>query len=236
MKMLKETYKLSFLAALLLLITCSSTLNAQEYKYEIGGAAGSSVYMGDANKKMIYLNPGITGALLARYNFSFHWALKANLLAGNVSGSTEVSANNFPFGQQSAFHRTFAELGTQLEFNFFPYSDKYAYLGTRPYTPYLFAGAGITYATGENEFLNANIPFGVGFKYKIKERMNIGFEFSMRKLFGDDFDVTRHTPEWNLNNPFGISSSLMKNKDWYSITMIYLTWDFGVREDPCHGN
>lgn len=66
--------------------------------------------------------------------------------------------------------------------------------------------------------------------------MNIGVEFSMRKLFGDDFDVTRHTPEWNLKNPFGIGGSLMKNNDWYSITMIYVTWDFGIREDPCHGN
>ena len=234
--MAKETNDLTLLAVLFLLLTITPTLHAQKYKYEMGGAVGSSVYMGDANKTRLFLNPGIAVALLARYNLSFHWAMKANLLAGNVSGNTGQSGNNFPFGQQAAFHRTFAELGTQLEFNFFPYSDKYAYLGTKPYTPYLFVGAGITYATGENEFLNANIPFGVGFKYKMKERVNIGVEFSMRKLFGDDFDVTRHTPEWNLKNPFGIGGSLMKNNDWYSITMIYLTWDFGIREDPCHGN
>lgn len=236
MKRLKKTTLISFLATLFFLITFTASICSQEYKYEIGGAAGSSFYMGDANKTKLYLHPGITGALLVRYNISFHWAVKTNLLAGNVSGNTEDSGNMFPFEQQSAFHRTFAELGTQVEFNFFPYSDKYAYMGTKPYTPYLFAGGGITYATGENDFLNVNIPLGGGFKYKIKERMNIGIEFSMRKLFGDNFDVTQDDSEWNLKTPFGIRSSRMKNQDWYSITMIYLTWDFGMREDPCHGN
>jgi hypothetical protein len=236
MKRLKETTLISFLVTLFFLITYTATIRSQEYKYEIGGAAGSSFYMGDANKTRLYLHPGITGALLVRYNINFYWSLKANLLAGDVSGDTEDSGNIFPFAQQSAFHRTFAELGTQVEFNFFPYSDKYAYIGTKPYTPYLFAGAGVTYAAGEKDFLNANIPLGAGFKYKIRERMNIGIEISMRKLFDDNFDVTQDDPGWSLNNPFGIGSSLLKNQDWYSITMIYLTWDFGMREDPCHGN
>ena len=66
--------------------------------------------------------------------------------------------------------------------------------------------------------------------------MNIGIEISIRKLFGDDFDVTGKEQGWCLNKPFGIGGSLLKNQDWYSITMIYLTWDFGMREDQCHGN
>lgn len=66
--------------------------------------------------------------------------------------------------------------------------------------------------------------------------MNIGIEFSMRKLFGDDFDVTWNGTEPDLDNPYRIQGSLLKNKDWYSITMIYMTWDFGLRRDPCCGN
>lgn len=66
--------------------------------------------------------------------------------------------------------------------------------------------------------------------------MNIGIEFSMRKLFGDDLDVTDDGNDAGLKDPYGIQSSLLKNKDWYSITMIYLTWDFGFRQDPCCGN
>lgn len=215
-----------------------STVNvcAQEYKYEIGGAIGPSFYMGDANRTRPYLHPGVAGGLLFRYNINFHWGIKANLFVGNVSGKSIDSGNIFPFSVQASFHRTLADLGTQVEFNFFPYSDKYSYLGTKPYTPYLFTGVGATYATGDNFFMDANIPFGMGFKYKLKNKMNIGIEFSMRKLFRDDFDVVRQTTGWSLDSPYGIQSSLFKNRDWYSFTMVFLTWEFGLREDPCHGN
>ncbi len=64
--------------------------------------------------------------------------------------------------------------------------------------------------------------------------MNIGIEFSMRKLFGDGLDVTENTSVWNLDNPYNIESSPLKNKDWYSFTMIFLSWEFRLRKDPCH--
>ena len=214
----------------------TASVYGQEFKYEIGGAAGISSYMGDANKSGFVLHQDIAAGLLFRYNINFHWALKANLLGGSVKGNTEESGSSFPYGQQTAFRRSFTEAGAQLEFNFLPYSDKYGYTGTKPYTPYLFLGAGITYAPGEIIYTGMNMPFGVGFKYKLKNRINIAIESSMRKLFSDDFDVTRKEHEWNLNQPYGIRSSLFKNRDWYSITMICLTWDFGLREDPCHGN
>lgn len=226
----------SLFALGLIWMESTAKINAQEYKYEIGSAVGASFYMGDANRSRMYLHPGITGGFLFRYNVTFHWSIKAGLLAGSISGNSADSGNRFPFAQHSSFRRTLAELGTQAEFNFLPYSDKYAYLGTKPYTPYLFTGVGVTYATGDNNFLNANVPFGMGFKYKLKNRMNIGIEFSMRKLFGDDFDVTEKTTGWSLDSPNGIKSNLLKNQDWYSFTMFFLTWEFSLREDPCRGN
>lgn len=226
----------SIFAMGLFLTISPANIRAQEYKYEIGSAVGTSFYMGDANKSRMYLRPAIAGGFLFRYAINFHWSVKTGLLAGGISGNTKDSGNNFPFEQNASFHRTLAELGAQAEFNFFPYSDKYAYLGTRPYTPYLFVGAGATYATGDNYFMNVNIPLGMGFKYKLKNRMNIGIEFSVRKLFGDDLEVTEKTTGWSLDSPYDIKSSLLKNQDWYSFTMIFLTWEFSLREDPCHGN
>lgn len=207
--------------------------NAQEFKHEIGGTAGASFYLGDANKTKFYLHPGMSGGIIYRYNINFHWAVKANLLAGTVSGKTEDSGNVFPFEAQTSFKRTFSDAGAQVEFNFLPYSDKYDYAGTKPFTPYIFAGIGTTFATGKNLFFNANVPLGVGFKYKIRNRLNLGMEFSMRKLFGDDFDVTEKNTDWSLNAPYGIKSSFLKNRDWYSLTLFFLTWDFGLRNDPC---
>ncbi len=236
MRVYQRSVIVSLFATGIFIMISIANICAQEYKYEIGGAVGTSFYMGDVNRTKFYLHPGIANGFLFRYNINFHWGIKANIFAGNISGKSEDSGNLFPFAHHGSFHRTLAELGIQVEFNFFPYSDRYAYLGTKIFTPYLFTGVGGTYATGEKFFMGANIPFGIGFKYKLKNRMNIGIEFSMRKLFSDDFDVTQKGTGWNLDTPYGIRSSILKNQDWYSFTMIFLTWEFSRREDPCHGN
>ncbi|MDL2265037.1 DUF6089 family protein [Parabacteroides sp. OttesenSCG-928-G21] len=216
---------------ILLIITISfPVLNAQDYKYEIGGMAGGAFYMGDANKGVIMkgLNPSLGGVF--RYNANFRWALKADLLWAKVSGNTKGLDNVFPFSEDLSFSQNLFELGGQAEFNFLPYSDKYAYMNTSRITPYLLAGLGFTVATGEDKtFAGINIPLGIGVKYKLKERINLGCEFSFRKLFGDGLEGNE-----KLKDPYNIKSSIWKNKDWYSCLLFFITWDFGPRSQPCN--
>lgn len=227
----KKTYILSFIISSLFI---SIALNAQDdYKYEIGGMAGTSFYMGDANKTKLYQNPGLSAGAIFRYNIDLRWSVKSNFVIGKVSGDTRDSGNKFPFDQQLSFSRMFYELGSQIEFNFFNYSDKFGYLGAKRFTPYIFTGVGLTLGSGKSTFLDANIPIGIGLKYKLKDRMNIGFEFSFRKLFSDSFDVTKKDREFNLDAPYNIKGGFFKNTDWYSLTMISITWDFGARVCPC---
>lgn len=209
---------------------------AQEYKYEIGGALGSTFYMGDANRTKLFLHTKPSIALLHRYNLNLNWAVKYNFLFGKVSGNTQDSQNIFPNRNEANFERDFFELGSQLEFSVFPYSDMFSYMNARTYSPYLFIGIGITIATGEAFFASPNVPIGIGFKYKLRQRMNIGAEFSMRKLFADNFDVVDKLDNWNLDSPYGIKSSFFKNKDWYSLMMIFFTWEFGEKYKFCCGD
>ncbi len=209
-------------------------LKAQDdYKYEIGGMAGTSFYMGDANKTKLYQNPGLSAGIIFRYNKDLRWSVKSNFVIGKVSGDTQSSGNKFPHGQEAEFSRMFYELGSQIEFNFFNYSDKFGYLGAKRISPYIFTGIGFTLGSGEKTFFDVNVPLGVGVKYKIKDRLNLGFEFSFRKLFSDSFDVTKKNEDFNLDEPYKIKGNLLKNNDWYSLTMITLTWDFGARVCPC---
>lgn len=209
-------------------------LKAQDdYKYEIGGMAGTSFYMGDANKTKLYQNPGLSAGIIFRYNKDLRWSVKSNFVIGKVSGDTQSSGNKFPHGQEAEFSRMFYELGSQIEFNFFNYSDKFGYLGAKRISPYIFTGIGFTLGSGEKTFFDVNVPLGIGVKYKIKDRLNLGFEFSFRKLFSDSFDVTKKNEDFNLDEPYKIKGNLLKNNDWYSLTMITLTWDFGARVCPC---
>ncbi len=219
----------------LLIIFSLYSLSAKaqdDYKYEIGGMAGVSFYMGDANKTKLYNDIGPAFGGVFRYNFDLRWGLKTNLLMGQVSGDTRDFSNAFPFEQHASFKRFFGEVGTQIEFNFFSYSDQFAYLGAKRFTPYVFTGIGFTFAGGDKTFFDANIPMGIGLKYKVKDRLNLGFEFSFRRLFSDSFDVTKQGG-LQLNDPYKIKSSVFKNKDWYSLTMFSVTWSFGARECPC---
>ena len=82
-------------------------------------------------------------------------------------------------------------------------------------------------------FAGPNIPLGVGLKYKVKNRINLGCEFSFRKLFGDGLDVTDDSNAF-LDDPYHMKGSFLKNKDWYSFLLFTVTWDFGPRCRTCN--
>jgi hypothetical protein len=219
-----------------LFVGLHAAAEAQEYKFETGGMAGGAFYMGDTNKNTLFKETGPAAGGVFRYNANFRWAVKAGLMWGQVSGTTLGQENVFPGNAQTSFRRDLFELGGQIEFNFFPYSDKFAYANAKRFTPYVLVGAGMTVAPGSvNTFAGLNLPIGIGAKYKIKNRINLGCEFSVRKLFGDDFDVTGDRNVL-LNNPYQIKSSALKNKDWYSFLLLSVTWDFGLRCSQCNNS
>ncbi|GHU79033.1 hypothetical protein FACS1894145_2310 [Bacteroidia bacterium] len=216
---------------LLVLFICTTAV-AQEYKYEIGGMAGTSMYLGDANPTRLFLGLHPGGGLVFRRNFNLRWALKTDLLVGKISGDTKNTENVFPDHAEYKFSRSFYELGGQGEFNFMPYSDKFPYLNTSRIAPYLLSGLGFTMAPGKQTFFSMHLSLGVGVKYKIKNRINLGVEYGVRKLFGDGFD-SPDKEGFNLDNPYQVNSGSFKNKDWYNTLMFSVTWDFGPNDRKC---
>ena len=225
--------KLKRRIVVILFLICCTTVVAQEYKYEIGGGIGGSMYMGDVNSSS--LSQGWNPALdvIFRRNFNFRWALKSNLKMGKVTGTTEKTENVFPDFAQASFSRSFYELGGQMEFNFMPYSDLFAYLNTSRLSPYVLSGLGFTFAPGGTEtFFGVNLPLGIGVKYKVRNRINLGLEFTVHKLFNDAFDAP-DKEGFNLDNPYNVQSGLFKNKDWYNTLTFSITWDFGPNDRKC---
>lgn len=211
----------------------SATAVAQEYRYELGVMAGASMYMGDANQTSLTQGWHPSAGIVFRNNLNFRWAFKADLLWGQISGDSRKIENQFPRGWNSVFSRQFFELGAQMEFNFLPYSDKFAYLNTKRYTPYALIGLGVTMAPGNDQtFFNLNLPIGVGFKYKLRNKLNIGIEYTIHKLFGDGFD-SLNKKGFSLDNPYKTKQGAFKNNDWYNTLMFSITWEFGVRDTRC---
>ena len=218
---------------MLLCITITATMlhqsHAQDYKYEIGVEAGMSSYWGDANQTSIIYKPGFTGGAIFRYVINYRWAIRANLSAAMLAGNTADFDNVLPGGAEHQFSTTLFDAGCRAEFNFLNYGIGQAYKNTSRFSPYITAGIGFCAGFPEgNNFFSVNIPLGVGGKYKVAERWNLGVEFVMHKTFGDRVDG------WELKDPYQIPSSALKNTDWFSTLVFTVTYDFGFKKLPCN--
>lgn len=216
-------------AAVILLLASACVASAQELEYnlELGGMVGGSFYMGDANYTTPLKDMALAGGILARYNINPRMAVKGNLAIGHIQGSTIGQDNKFPEGTQSSFSRNVYELGAQYECHFFAYGTGAGYKDSRRITPYLLGGVGLTYAPKPSDHVFAlNIPIGLGVKYKFAKRLNMGVEWTMRFTTSDRLD--------GINDPYGIESNVLKNKDSYSWLMLYISYDMFPKYRKCN--
>ena len=84
-------------------------------------------------------------------------------------------------------------------------------------------GLGFTYC---NDDLTMNIPLRFGIKYKLKKRLNVGLDWTMRLSMSDKLD--------GIEDPYRIKSGFMKNKDSYSWTMFYISYDLCPKYRKCN--
>ena len=221
------------LGAMMLCLATGVRADELEYRYELGVMLGGCSYYGDANYSTLMKNMNMMGGVVGRYNINQRMALKANLAVAGISGSTAGLDNRFPGGDVD-FSRTIYDLGVQYECHFFAYGDGSGYKGSRCLVPYFFAGTGVTFAPKPlNAVFALNLPVGLGVKYKIAPRLNLGCELSFRFALSDDLDVTKEAAPL-LNDPYGVKSSGLKNKDSYSFLSISVTYDLSPKYRKCN--
>ena len=204
-------------------------LKAQELEYalELGAMAGPSFYMGDANLNGFYKNVTMAGGLMGRYNINPRMALKFALGYGSVKGIARKGKNWFPmeWDKEWEFNNSLVDLGCQYELSFWGYGTGNSYKGHKRLTPYIQLGLGFTYC---NDALTMNIPIGFGIKYKFRPRWNVGIDWSMRFSMSDKLD--------GIEDPYRTQSGFLKNKDSYSWTMVYISYDLCPKYRKCNND
>ena len=231
------------MTALLLLLCCAYAHSEDlEYKMEMGAGAGACFYLGDANSTP-YAHMSGMGGFVARWVFNPRMVIKGNLAVGHISGPSEgrfipadASSQSAAGGQPAVVHfsRNLVDFGAQFEFNFWGDGRGGGYKDNSPITPYALAGIGLTLAVGGAGTRAAlNLPVGVGVKYKVKPRWNVGLEWTMRFTTSDELDAAVGS-QTQLVHPYGVKSVGLKNKDCYSFTMLYVTYDMFARLRKCN--
>ena len=217
---------------LLLMLAAMLNMNAQtddEYLMEIGGGVGFLGYLGDYDNVLTRdLQPMAT--LLVRRNLNPYMGLRLAASFGKLKGDERDVKTIYPSTGVTpySFSRTLTDVSLTYEYNFWPYGTGHDYYGAKRLTPFVFLGLGGTYAGGDgSSVFTANVPIGLGLKYKVGQRMNVGVEWAMHFSMSDKLD--------GRNDPYGITSSgMFKNTDCYSVLQLTLSYSFMPKCTTCN--
>lgn len=219
---------------LLIAITALATLGAHaqdeyEYRMEIGVGGGLVNYLGDFNGSIVS-NMQPSASLILRRVFNPYMGLKLDFAYGKLKGSSADVKTWYPELADNPidFNSTLMDLSLSFEYNFWPYGTGREYRGAKRLTPFVFLGIGGTYAkTGDESVFTANVPIGVGVKYKLGRRLNLDLEWAAHFSLSDKLD--------GVADPYGIESSgLFKNTDCYSMLKFTITYSFMPKCKICN--
>ena len=226
----------TFLAAIAICLPAfvfSQTGYRQEGEFGVGVGAGH--YFGDLNTRAQLNRPKIAAGIFFRKNFGNYIALR---VAGNFAqlgySDRYNEENEFMRRRNLSFNTNIWEFAVQGDFNFYRFMPGEPDFR---FTPYITLGAGLfsydpyAYLNDEKHYLRPlgtegqgdtsypdrkpyssmafSIPFGVGLKYSINERINIGFEVLHRFTntdYLDDVSKTYVDPVIFPPNPDGSPS------------------------------
>lgn len=259
-------------ALLFSLIGCWGSLSAQHL--EFGMLGGASNYLGDLsnNSNSIYIKEtNLAGGAFVRYNFLNVATLRLGVNYTTLSGHDEHAPDAELRGRNLSFYTPLLDVTLTGEFNILGYQP---YNLFRPFSPYLFAGIGMftydpgTFYEGEKVKLRPlgtegqgrvegaktygksgiSIPFGLGFKYALSDKLNLGLEFGAR-LTNTDYldDVSTVFVDPQLLDPLaaalsnrsgeipgndlsryspGMPRGDTKAKDWFFIAGLTISYNF----------
>ena len=225
---------LNIVLTALLLSIASVPANAQtdyEYRMEIGGGVGLMAYEGDFNGSILH-NMQPSASLMLRRVINPYMDLRLAASYGKLKGSSKDVKTYLPQYQdtQYDFSTTLVDLSATYEYNFWPYGTGNDYRGAQRLTPFVFAGIGTTYAsTPTGNIFTANLPLGLGVKYKVAPRLNLGIEWAIHFSLNDKLD--------GIADPYGIQSTgMFKNTDCFSALQLTLTYSFMPKCRTCHND
>lgn len=180
---------------------------------EFGVIVGGGNYFGDINPKFNFYKTNLMIGAIYRYNFNSRWVLKASAMFGKV----EAYDADFDNIRNLSFQSKVNELALNCEFNFFDYQTGSSKHRITPYIfggigVFFFnpkteitdplsmekqwvelqtlstEGQGMPGYDSPYSLVNIAVPFGLGLKVSLSQRVCIGLEWGIRMTFTDYLD------------------------------------------------
>jgi hypothetical protein len=273
-----------FLIVALLVPVMSFAQNSIVQEGEFGVGLGAAHYFGDLNTRAKVNRPKAAATLFFRKNFGNYIALRvAGTFAQLGYSDTYNTHNEYMNRRNLSFNTNVWELALQGDFNFYRFLPGEPNLN---FTPYITFGVGIfnydpyAFLDGDKYYLRTlategqgsslypdrkpyssmaiSVPLGVGVKYSLNERFNIGFEVVHRFTntdYLDDVSTTYVDPavfppmpdgspspamllsdrSYELGPPIGIKGRQRGNsqqKDQFATAIFYLSFNLQSYKCP----
>ena len=204
----------------------------EEYTKEWGASLGLNSLLDDTNSSIVGNLHGSMGASV-RFLFNPRMALRTEMGVHFIGGDTGGVKDFYPdyvdqVGTARRFYRhsgTIFDLAALYELNFFSYAYRPGYQGHRRFTPYLQMGLGFAFST-TGRTVTPWVPLGFGVKYKLRPRLNVGLDWTMRFSLSDRLD--------GFAAPHGLKSDFFRNQDHHGLLRVTLTYDFSPRCPTCN--
>ncbi len=215
--------KLIIIFAMLIIVCFHAEVNAQwesiRQEGEIGFSLGAAHYFGDLNTRARINRPKPVIGVFFRKQFGNYIGLRVGAHYAQL-GYSDIynTSNDYQHRRNLSFNSNIFELAIQGDFNFFKFVPGDP---DHSFTPYVTFGAGIfsydpyAFLAGKKYFLRPlgtegqgsaaypgrtpyntmafSFPIGVGVKYAINDRMNVGVEVAHRFTSTDYLDDVSQT-------------------------------------------
>jgi hypothetical protein len=223
---------LKYLVIFILFLAQNVQAQQNQLSGEIGVSAGTSFYFGDLNTRAQINRPKAAFGIHFRKAFNDYLGAKVSASFAKVGYSDIYSKNEFQTRRNLSFNSNIWELSASADFHFFRFNPGE---NGNTFTPYLTLGVGVfnfdpyAFYQGQKVFLRPLntegqsssiypdrkpyntmaicIPFGLGVKYNISQRVNFFAEVTHRFTTTDYLDDVSTTYAGNLAFPNGAGNA-----------------------------
>jgi hypothetical protein len=230
-----------------LFLMSKTEVTAQQY--EVGFGLGGATYTGDIIRHVDPTQIGIQGTLFGRRNFDNVWSVRGGLAFARLNGADEKNPIDAMAFQRDAYFRGSAwEAHVLAEYYFLDYLAPESIIRFSPFAMFGFGytifsgrGNGGPEPDGRYSLGTPVIPFGLGVKYKVRDRLFMTLEAGIRATFTDYIDKIENNAVYlerfvpvnpddpgssRVLNPASLNHGFRDDRDWYYFLGVTLSYSF----------
>lgn len=207
-------------------------------KGDIGVFSGLAYYLGDINPTMQMREKLPAYGIFYRHIFDLRYSIKSSVTYAQIESFDRLSKYDYHIQRNHSFHLEFVDVSSMVEFNFLPYvstSMKYRH------APYVTAGLTYMFSLNNDVANTMAIPFGIGYKVNITERLSLGAEWTWRKTFTDYLDGLGEYETNPLKEEFLTDkkaekyrqNSLFNRNDLYTFVGLFISYKIAYKRYKC---